>query len=351
MSKTTDKPAGAERISRRKASAPTFYNRDSQAIEAVNAIEARKTEKRRTRTIVTRQAEPETETDDGSIRNSSGLTKADVDRFTKAAERRFGRPAYDDLRTLGAIYKKASDLALNESGQNSINNPNYKKAFSRIIAVLPPIADNAATAEKYRRHLLRIERAEPEFSAWYGEQQPKPRIGNPVDLWRAYKAFCDAGKQPSGNHTERNGSKHERELFEVKADAENKLRAKDSEIAGLKDQVRELGGEPADAPVSETLSINEQLQRIWDLQAAKLDNRRSDPTVVLALLLQRLFAIGFTRGAHMDAGLLRDIFSRSVDISMGEAEVAPILRGDIHAPDMADDADADDEADDDSDAA
>jgi hypothetical protein len=288
MVKTTN-TGGRETRRPGKTPPPSFYNGDTGAIEAVKQVEAAKTEKRRaTRPTVV----PEPETDEGdSIRNNSGLSKTDVDRWTKAADRRGGRIAYADWRILSGIYKKASDMALDESGQKSINNPVYKKALSRIIAVLPPIADNEDTSEKYRAHLLKIERAEPEFSKWYEATQP--RAVNPVALWTGFR---DRDKQPSTEPKTRNGDKHQRELLEANQAAADKMRAKDDRIDALENRVRELGGEPVDTPLEDLDTVEEHLRRAWERQALIFSN----PIVIYRHVFQKLVTIAIERGASKD---------------------------------------------------
>jgi hypothetical protein len=147
---------------------PSFYNSESQAIELVNGIEATKVETRRAtrRAPATPEPTPEktepetrsepkpapekTETTETDL-NYLSLTKADIERFTEAVERRGGRPAYSDWRVVGGVFWKASKVALEKSGQKSRRHPDYQRIFhSSISKLLPQIAENAGTAARAR---------------------------------------------------------------------------------------------------------------------------------------------------------------------------------------------------------
>jgi hypothetical protein len=224
----------------------------------------------------------------------SKLTKADIAAFTKAAERRTGRSAYDDWRTIGRIYKKASDLALTESGQESRHNPVYKRAFSRIIEVLPPIANTPGSCEQYRIALLNIEDNEPAFSKWYDKHEP--RASNPVDLW---KAFRDRSKPRTQEPNERSFSKHQQELARVQQEAADK-------IAMLTDQIRDLGGDPS----ATTPSVDWLLRRAWDRQASLSGD---NPNSAFGVLLNRLVSIAAEHGATYDANRVQQLIELSFE--------------------------------------
>jgi len=293
MTKTSDRPPP-----------PAFYNGQSNAIEAVNAIEAAKMEKRRARTTVTRETETKTEGGD-SMLNNLALTKADIERFTKAAERRAGRTAYADWRIVSGVYYKARVMAKKESGQDSITNPVYKKIFSRIIKDLPPIAENEGTCEQYRNALLNIEEADAkdgklEFSKWFEKHQP--RAVNPVALWTGFR---DRNKKPSTSRP-RNGTNHQQELVRVQQEAADKISELMDRNATLSDQVRGLGGEPASEPSRSTAeasydekssALDDLVRRAWREEAALWSSSAtSNPAPAVRIfegLLSRLASIAF----------------------------------------------------------
>src|SRR5262249_11578728 len=192
------------------------YNSESQAIELVNGFDAAKTEKRRARTTVTRGgAETEKPETTETELNNLTLTKADIEKFITAVERRGGSIAYIDWRVIRRTFWKASQAALQQSGQKSRRHPKYQDIFhNSIISQLPLIAENAGTAKQYRTALLNIEEADEkdgkwEFSKWYEEHQP--RAVNPVALWNAFRAFRDRNK-PKKAPEQRNGTKQQQKL-------------------------------------------------------------------------------------------------------------------------------------------
>jgi hypothetical protein len=316
---------------------PGFYNGDSQAIEAVSRIEATKVEKRRaarrapatpeptkpepapepeTETDRNRSDLPETETNTETEKpetdlNYLGLTKADIEKFTEAVERRGGRTAYVDWRVIGGIYWKASEAALKQSGQKSRRNPDYQKIFhNSIISKLPLIAENAGTAEQYRLALLAIEEADAnedsklEFSNWFEKTQP--RAVNPVALWNAFR---NRYKKPSTKPKKtRNGTKHQEALAQAQQDAANKISELMGRNAALSDQVRELGGEPAGEPSSEptaeasykekSSALDALMLRAWHEEAAIRSSFGGSHTVFMVFqdLLSRLAKIAFDHG-------------------------------------------------------
>ena len=191
-----------------------------------------------------------TEADDDVNVKPLTLSKADIAAFRKAVKHRVGRTAYEGWRVISGVYKKASDMALEESGQESRNNPLYKRAFSRIIGELSPIANTEGTTRVYRAALLNIEDAEPRFTRWY--EKHEPCASNPVDLWNAFKAFDEGGKKKAAEPTERTFTKHQRELARVREEDAVK-------IAELTDRIAELEtGKPA-----ETATWKDLLLRAW----------------------------------------------------------------------------------------
>jgi hypothetical protein len=211
------------------------------------------------------------------------LTKADIAAFTKAADRLVGRKAYADWRIISRVLKKASDLALNESGQNSRQSPVYKKAFSRIIADLPPIAPSESTTKQYRAALLHIEDNEPAFGEWYAEQQS--RVGNPVDLWLAFR---DRDADESTD-TDAGTEAKERTFTQAQhAEAQSDLNHVDK-IAELMDRNAELErGDPSATPEG-------RLRQAWGLQTALTMAPAND---VFVALLNQLIPIAIENGAY-----------------------------------------------------
>lgn len=182
----------------------------------------------------------QTDEDDGEAVKEYALPKKDIADFTKAVERRIGKQNYDDWRLIGRIYKKAADAALAECGpESSRHSPTYKKAFSRIIAVLPPIAANESTCEKYRAALLNIEYA-PKFDAWYAKQDL--RINNPYDLWHAFRDDTKpkSETESSGGKKPQRVIKHQREITQLEESYAAKVGAMEDEITALRAQNKVL---------------------------------------------------------------------------------------------------------------
>jgi hypothetical protein len=193
------------------------------------------------------------------------LTKADVRAFEKAAERRVGRPAYEDWRTIGRVYWKAWSIASAKVGDSSPHNPLVKKEFGQIIADLPAISDSGGTTRIYRAALLNIQRAEPGFSEWY--QANQPRAASPPDLWEAYRATLPGHDRDKRRERQVNG--HERELAQARQEDAVTIAAQQDRIAEL-----ETGNLSAKA------SVEDLVRRAWDAAWREHDfNPRAVKTV------------------------------------------------------------------------
>jgi hypothetical protein len=192
------------------------------------------------------------------------LTKFDIRAFEKAVERRTGRPAFEDWLVIARVYAKASKAALDESGQASRNNPTYKRAFSRIIAVLPPISSSDGTAKMYRAALLNQMDYEPAFLKWYEKTQP--RASNPLDLWHAFRTTLP-GNDDGPRERQING--HEQELARVQEQAAATITAQQDRIAELET------GNP-----SAKVSVEELVRQAWETEWSAHD---FNPQVVAAV--------------------------------------------------------------------
>jgi hypothetical protein len=243
-----------------------------------------------------------TTTDDGDAAEVKPLTlsKADIAAFSKAAERRTGRNAYDDWRIIGRVFKKASDLACKESGQESRHSPLAKRAFSRIIADLPPISDSEGSAKQYRAALLNIEDHEPEFSQWYGKTQP--RATNPIDLWQAFDRKDKKSAAPK-ERTFTNGQ-------EAEARAQEEAAAKIGELTDENNDLRaRLSKYESDAAPSETPQVSPEdridnlIEQAWRAEVTNWERigvPNQSPLNIFTALLERLALTAFDRGVIGD---------------------------------------------------
>jgi hypothetical protein len=94
-----------------------------------------------------------------------------------------------------AVLRKASDIALQLSGQTERQNPVYKKHFHRIIAELPLICSNPHTAEHYISDLLAISHLGEEFETWY--RDALPRVSSPQRMLAAYYEATKPKEKPT----------------------------------------------------------------------------------------------------------------------------------------------------------
>jgi hypothetical protein len=234
--------------------------------------------------------------DDGVKVKPFTLSATDIKKYRKATENRVGRAALRDWPTIGQILKKASDGALEESlphnPRRSRQNPVYKKIFSRVISVLPPIAHNEDTAKQYRAALLNIEDNNPAFGAW--RDKHKPRMSNPLDLW---KAFRDRNKPPKARVTEEHDiTEHQKEIAQIQE-------ASAAKIAELTNMLTDLRG--AHTP----------MERAW------IEFDECDAAATFETLVYELINHGLTLG---------------LSIKTMEASIAAVLR--VHHQEAGDDA-------------
>jgi hypothetical protein len=243
------------------------------------------------------------QSDDESAADSpseSKLSKDDIGTFTQAVERRIGRGAYEDWRVIGAIYKKASDLARKETDSDLPLGSRYNKAFHRILADLPPIAANKATAERYRTALLKIERNEPEFSHWYAKNPP--RVENPVAL---LQAFNNRNQPPTSRPKGRAVTQAQRELMQLQADLAVRIQEFDELKAKYEPDppVETNGFDPQQDKMPRQAQLDARHQRLdsamqqaWHAGVVFANDTSIGPDSIFAWLLERLATLAFKNG-------------------------------------------------------
>ena len=101
-------------------------------------------------------------------------------KFHAAADRLCGKRCKDDWWTIGSIYAMGARAALEETGETCRTSKIYQNRFSEIIKELDPIAENEATADRYRKALLRIHLNDggryDRFDFWYEQTQPRANV-------------------------------------------------------------------------------------------------------------------------------------------------------------------------------
>jgi hypothetical protein len=135
-------------------------------------------------------------------------------QFNAAADRLCGKKCKDDWWIIGNLYASAARAAFTETGETSRCSKIWQNRFSEIIHGLAPIAENEATAERYRQSLLRIILNEDgtydQFDVWYQEHHPP--ASNPVTLETQYLAWVkEQEPKPDANTETENESEDEEE--------------------------------------------------------------------------------------------------------------------------------------------
>jgi hypothetical protein len=192
--------------------------------------------------------------DDGAY-----FTPAEIKAFNAAVERRVGRRAWEDWCIIMRVYVRASNRALDESGQRSRQNPVYKKRFAEILAGLAPISDSPATREQYRAALLNIADEGEAFDTWFASKSP--RQSNPISLWRLYRRDTkDRKGSASRDQEEPTYTRYARELAQFQEDATSKIGELINKIARLKhvDGVMEVIADWSDDKKRELIARIEQ---------------------------------------------------------------------------------------------
>jgi hypothetical protein len=161
--------------------------------------------------------------------DTTALTAKEIEAFKAAVSRRTGPKGWEDWQIVMRTFRRASDMALELSGQTSRQNPVYKKHFSRIISILPPISSSEKTSEQYRAALLTISYEGDKFNAW--REEANPQFANPIDMLHAYRKATEP--KPTGDPPPT--PQHVVELARAHEDAAKK-------IAELTDEVERLQG-------------------------------------------------------------------------------------------------------------
>jgi hypothetical protein len=188
---------------------------------------------------------------------SKYLNHNQINQFNAAVKRRVGKDAYDDWRIIGRIYKKLSDVALNETGANDRDSRAYKDRFSEILAEcseLLPCGDSETTTRDYRWALLNIEYEGEKFDTWHAEKQP--RASNPATLWRQYQAGLKAEEEEKGKRA----IEHQKEIARLQMEAESNLKvamAKLRSVDGIIESLKALGR-------SQLLELRDQIDRLLE---------------------------------------------------------------------------------------
>jgi hypothetical protein len=185
---------------------------------------------------------------------SRGLyTANEIRQFKAAVERRVGVTAATDWKIIRRLYKRASDLALNETGANDREgreDRKYQRRFSELIAVLPPISDSEHTAKRYRAALLNMAEHAEEFDRWCEEM--KPVVESPPRLWDAFEAYRrgdkpqdgDDNDDEEGDDNESRASQHEQDLIDLRVEFDAKLKDVYAELRSLEGIVKSLSTLP-----------------------------------------------------------------------------------------------------------